>query len=69
MKKAIAVAAAILLLAGCTAGSGVPAVQPDKMDGDFTYTQVVLPDGRSVPCLFWTYSRQGGMSCDWEAAR
>jgi hypothetical protein len=63
-----------VLVVGC--GSPPPGQTVDQNGGTGTFTQsnVTLKDGRTVPCLFWTYDLNStagwaAMSCDWSAAK
>ncbi|MFC6883488.1 hypothetical protein [Actinomadura yumaensis] len=70
-----AVCAAVVLTAAAGCGSdsdepakGTPANPATKLhDGQELYVTHVKVDGRDrpIPCVVYSGSRQGGLSCDW----
>lgn len=71
MKRAIACAAMLLALAGCT-GQPTPASNPDTGRWhEFIEVKHKLGDGRTVVCLLWDQGAgyDSGMSCDWSNAK
>lgn len=69
---AILLAAACLTgLTGCTLESdGNTTSQTIReassyWDRHLEHKTVELPDGRHIECIIFSYSQQGGLSCDW----
>lgn len=56
----------LVALAGCS--SSVEAKETDT-DDSARVIRVESPDGRTVFCVLWDGSREGGLDCDWLNAR